>query len=155
MDRAPAPGRRFGYVVAVAINAALLWVTHQLLDWGWPRFLTEDFEELLPVITVSLVASMVANALFVLADPPWFKALCNAVTSAISFVVAVRTWQVFPFDFTSYAVDWSTLARVVVIVAVVGSAVATVVNLVNVPRELARRGRPAAFDPAAPTGHNS
>ena len=48
MDRAPAPGRRSGYVVAVAINAALLWVTHQLLDWGWPRFLTEDFEELLP-----------------------------------------------------------------------------------------------------------
>ena len=53
---------------------------------------------------------MVVNALFVVADPPWFKALCNVVTSAISLTVAVRTWQVFPFDFSSYAVDWSTIA---------------------------------------------
>ena len=99
MDRAPGQGRRAGYVIAVAINAVMLWIAHQLLDWGWPRFLTEDFEELLPVITWSLVASIVVNALFVVADPPWFKALCNVVTSAISLAVAVRTWQVFPFDF--------------------------------------------------------
>ena len=152
MDRAPEQGRRAGYVIAVAINAVLLWVSHQLLDWGWPRFLTGDFEELLPVITLSLVASMVVNALFVVADPPWFKSLCNVVTSAISLAVAVRTWQVFPFDFSSYAVDWSTMARVVVIVAAVGSAIATVVNLVNVPRELARSGRTTEFDPGSPTG---
>ena len=152
MDRAPGRGHRAGYVIAVAINAVMLWITHRLLDWGWPRFLTQDFEELLPVITLSFLASMVVNAAFIVADPPWFKSLCNVVTSAISLAVAVRTWQVFPFDFSSYAVDWSTIARVVVIVAAVGSAIATLVNLVNVPRELARRGRPAEVNPVSPTG---
>ena len=45
------PGRQFGYFVAVACNIALLWVSHQLLDWGWPRFLTDEFTSVLPWIT--------------------------------------------------------------------------------------------------------
>jgi hypothetical protein len=137
--RTEPPGRKVGYVIAVGINAVLLWVSHQLLDWQWPRFLTEEYEQLLGVITVSFVATMVANALFVLADPPWFKALANTLTSAISFVVAWRTWQVFPFDFSTYAHDWSTLIRVILVVAMVGSAVATVLNLVLVPVRLGQR----------------
>ena len=137
--RGEAPGRKVGYVVAVAINAVLLWVSHQLLEWGWPRFLTEDYEQLLGIITASFVATIIANALFVLADPPWFKALANTATSAISFAVAWRTWQVFPFDFSTYARDWSTLVRVILVVAMVGTAIATVVNLVLVPVRLGQR----------------
>lgn len=140
---AAAAGRRFGYVVAVAINGVLLWVVHQLLDWQWPRFLTEDFEQLLPIVSLSFVASMIANALFVLVDPPWFKALAGVVTSAISLAVSIRTWQVFPFDFSTYAVDWSTLVRVLVALGIVGSAIATLVNLINVPRSLLGSGRRA------------
>ncbi len=104
VDDGSAPARpavEVGYVIAIAMNAVGLWVTRRLLEWGWPRFLTDDFEQLLPILTVSFVAGMVVNALFVVADPPRFKALCNVVTSVISLVVAVRTWQVFPFDFSS------------------------------------------------------
>ena len=134
MDRTPAPGRRFGYVIAIAMNAVGLWVARHLLQWGWPRFLTDEFDQLLPILTVSFVAGMVANGLFVLADPPRFKALCNAVTSVISVVVAVRTWQVFPFDFSTYAYDWTWVARVVIVLAAVGSAIAVVANLIAVLR---------------------
>jgi membrane protease YdiL (CAAX protease family) len=141
--RDQAPGRKAGYVIAVAINAVLLWVSHQLLEWGWPRFLTDDYEQLLGIITASFVATMIANALFVLADPPWFKALANTVTSFISFVVAWRTWQVFPFDFDGYARDWSTLVRVILVVGMVGTAIATVVNLLLVPVRLGQRRRGA------------
>ena len=132
MDRTPAPGRRGGYVIAIAMNAVGLWVTRRLLEWGWPRFLTDDFDELLPILTVSFVAGMVVNALFVVADPPRFKALCNLVTSVISLVVAVRTWQVFPFDFSSYAFDWTWVARVLIVIAAVGSGIAVVANLIGV-----------------------
>ena len=141
--RTDPPGRKVGYVIAVAINAVLLWVSHQLLDWEWPRFLTQEYERLLGIITVSFVATMVANALFVLVDPPWFKAVANTVTSAISFVVAVRTWQVFPFDFSTYARDWSTLVRAVLLVAMVGTAIATVANLILVPVRGRRRSHPS------------
>lgn len=134
MDRTPAPGRRGGYVIAIAMNAVGLWVTRRLLEWGWPRFLTDDFDQLLPILTVSFVAGMVVNALFVVADPPRFKALCNMVTSVISLVVAVRTWQVFPFDFSSYAFDWTWVARVLIVIAAVGSGIAVVANLIGAVR---------------------
>ena len=139
MDRTPAPGRRGGYVIAIAMNAVGLWVTRRLLEWGWPRFLTDDFDELLPILTVSFVAGMVVNALFVVADPPRFKALCNVVTSVISLVVAVRTWQVFPFDFSSYAFDWTWVARVLIVIAAVGSGIAVVANLIGVLRPSSTR----------------
>ncbi len=139
MDRTPAPGRRGGYVIAIAMNAVGLWVTRRLLEWGWPRFLTDDFDELLPILTVSFVAGMVVNALFVVADPPRFKALCNVVTSVISLVVAVRTWQVFPFDFSSYAFDWTWVARVLIVIAAVGSGIAVVANLIGLVRPSSTR----------------
>ncbi len=139
MDRTPAPGRRGGYVIAIAMNAVGLWVTRRLLEWGWPRFLTDDFDELLPILTVSFVAGMVVNALFVVADPPRFKALCNLVTSVISLVVAVRTWQVFPFDFSSYAFDWTWVARVLIVIAAVGSGIAVVANLIGLVRPSSTR----------------
>ena len=142
MDRTPAPGRRGGYVIAIAMNAVGLWVTRRLLEWGWPRFLTDDFDELLPILTVSFVAGMVVNALFVVADPPRFKALCNLVTSVISLVVAVRTWQVFPFDFSSYAFDWTWVARVLIVIAAVGSGIAVVANLIGMLRPSSTRAEP-------------
>ncbi len=85
---------------------------------------------------------MVVNALFVLADPPRFKALGNVVTSAISLVVAVRTWQVFPFDFSSYAFDWTWVARLVIVLAAVGSGIAVFANLVAMFRPPSTRAEP-------------
>ena len=144
--RTPAPGRRFGYLIAVAINAALLWVAHQLLGWGWPSFLTEQFDEVLPILTLSFVASIVTNALYVVADPPRFKALGDAVTSAIAVAVALRTWQVVPFDVSNYGYDWSWLVRVVIVVGGVGSAIAVVVNVVTVLRPPNGPGHPPGAD---------
>ena len=142
MDRTPAPGRRGGYVIALAMNAVGLWVTRRLLEWGWPRFLTDDFDQLLPILTVSFVAGMVVNALFVVADPPRFKALCNVVPSVISLVVAVRTWQVFPFDFSSYAFDCTCVPRVLIVIAAVGSGIAVVANLICLVRPSSTRAEP-------------
>jgi hypothetical protein len=124
--------RRFGYLVAIVANAVMLYLAHHLLTWGWPRFLTDDFEELLPVVTVSFVAGMVANAAFVCFDAAWFKSLANIVTSAIAFVVALRTFQVFPFDFSGYDHDWSWLVRLVLVVGMAGAAISVVVESVRV-----------------------
>lgn len=127
----PAPGRRFGYLVGAIVNGAFLWVAHQLLDWEWPRFLTSEFEELLPLITVSFVASIVVNLLWFVADPRWLKALGNMVTAGIGFFVALRTYQVFPFDFSTYAVDWTGLTRFVLLVAMAGTVIGFVVESVK------------------------
>ena len=115
----------------MACNLVLLWIAHRLLEWQWPRFLTVEFDDLLPVLSASIVVSIVANLLWVAFDPPWFKALGSIVTSAFAIAVGLRTLEVFPFDFSTYARDWSGLVRVVVVLGIVGSAAGVVVNILK------------------------
>jgi hypothetical protein len=134
MSRSTRPSRaarRFGYFVAILCNVGGIYVANHLLAWGWPRFLTPDFQELLPIVNLSFIASILANGLFIIGDAKWFRSMCDAVTASVSFVVALRTWQVFPFDFSDYARDWSPLFRVVLVLAMVGTAIAVVVNAVT------------------------
>lgn len=123
--------RRTGYTAAIAVNAVLLWVVHRLLVWNWPAFLTDDFERVLPLLTASLVTTMVANAVFLLRDHGRVRALGDLVTSVFAVVVGVRMWAVFPFDFSGYARDWNDLVRVVVAVTIVATVIAAIVNVVQ------------------------
>jgi hypothetical protein len=141
MSRPTGP-KRFGYLVAVAVNVALLHVVHQLLEWGWPDFVTDEFNDVLPIISVTLVASIVANAAYFWFDADWFTALGAAVTSAIGFAAAVRLLQVFPFDFSTYDTDWSWLVRLLLVIAIAGSAISFAVNVVKFMAFMARRTAP-------------
>ncbi len=123
--------RRIGYVIAAAANGVALWLAHRLPDWEWPRFLTRDFEELLPILTVSFVAGILANLVYAWRDDWPVKPLGEMLTTAIGFAVAVRTFRVFPFDFAQYDTDWSWLARLVVVIAILGTAVGVVVQMVK------------------------
>lgn len=128
-DLRPTAARRFGYSLAVVGNAVGLWLVHQLLDWHWPAFLTADFREVLPLLSASLVAGLVANVVFHVRDRGVVRALGDGVTSALGIAVSVRLLQVFPVDFTGYDRDWSGLVRVLLVVGIVGSAIGLVAAL--------------------------
>ncbi len=121
--------KRFGYLVAAAINGAMLWIAHRLLDWEWPGFLTPEFDDVLPIVTVSFVVSIVANLVYAWNDRWPIKPIGELATSVIGFVVALRIWQVFPFEFGGD--DWSGLIRLILVVAMVGTSIGSVVQLVN------------------------
>ncbi len=129
--RRPTAARRFGYVIGIAVNAVMLWAAYQLLDWQWPRFLTDDFAHVLPLLAVSLVVGMVVNAGFLVRDRGRFRAAGDLVTAAFGMAVSARMLAVFPFDFAGYATDWSWLARVALVVGIVGTAIAVIVNVVK------------------------
>ena len=131
--------RRFGYLVAIAVNAVMLWGAHRILDWGWFGFLTSAWTQVLPLLTASLIASIVANVLFLGYDGVWFKAPADAVLAVFGIVVSVRLWRVFPFDFSGYAFPWATVAHVLLALSVVGGAVAIGVELAPLARAAMRR----------------
>lgn len=131
-----ARARKFGYLVGVMVNAVVLVLVNVRPGWQVLPFLTEGFLDVLWLINMSLVASAVVNLAYLWYDPAWFKSVCQVGASAIGLVAAIRTLQVFPFDFSAYAFNWAVLTRVVLIVAVFGSVVAIVVELVR----LANRG---------------
>jgi hypothetical protein len=145
-ERGPEPPRAariVGYLIAAAINAALLWCAYRILDWGWLPFLTEEWRDVLPMLALSLGATVVANLGFVAYDGPALKSLVNIVLLALSIAASVTMWRVFPFDFTPYAFGWGTLARVLLVVAIAGAAIGIVAELVKLVRAVSRP-QPAA-----------
>jgi hypothetical protein len=146
LRRAPRALRRTGFLLAAAANLAGMWIVNHLLDWGWPAFVTAELEDVLPYINASFGASAVVNVLWGWQDPEWFRHLGQAGLNAVTLVAAARTWQVFPFDFSGYAAAWELLTRMLLVVAVVGSALSIVVELVNLAR---------GCEPAAPLRHRS
>ena len=130
----PTTANRVGYVIAIVINAALLVVVNNLLAWGWISWLTDDFEEVLPLLNLSLTATILVNLVYLAFDAEWFKSLCELGLLSISLAVTIRLYQVFPFDFSAYDVDWAVLARIVLIIAMVGVGIAMIVQVVKLVR---------------------
>ena len=125
---------RSGYVAAIIVNAALIYLLNNLLEWNVLPFLTSGFETVRGVLRISLIVAIVFNALFLAFDPPWFRSTGRVVMGGLSLVVSVVMYRTFPFDFTPYDFDWSIIARVIIVIAIAGSAVAILVELVKLKR---------------------
>lgn len=143
----PTTGRRVGYAIAVAVNAVMLVFANNILEWGWFPWLTEEWNELVPIVSFSLVASIVINVVYLWFDPAWFKSLTQAVLAAISLVVTVRVSSVFPFDFSAYEFGWETLARAILIFVMIGITIGLIAETVKFFIAVARHAS-ASQEPA-------
>lgn len=127
----PPAGRRAGYFVAAAVNVAMIFIVHNLLAWGWPPWITAEWEDVTGLLTISFVVAALVNLAWIGYGPAWFKSAGNLVQSIISFFVTVRVLQVFPFDFSPYEFNWEAVTRAVLIFALVGVGIAIVVETVK------------------------
>ena len=126
----PSPAsRRAGNIVSVVIDAVLLRGAHRVLGWGWFPWLTQAWEQVLPILTASLVVAIVVSVLYLGYDGVWLKAPGDIVMAAFGIAVGMRMWRVFPFDFSAYAFPWTTVVRVLIVLSIVGSTIAIVVEV--------------------------
>lgn len=89
--------------------------------------------QVLWLVNLSVAAGIAANLVYLAYDPPWLKSLGDLATTGIGLAAAIRIWQVFPFDLSS---GWSTAVRVLLVVAIAGSCIALVVQIVTLARWL-------------------
>jgi hypothetical protein len=85
------------------------------------------------LVNLCLAAGIAANLVYLAYDPPWLKSLGDLATTGIGLTAAIRIWQVFPFDLSS---GWSTAVRTLLVVAIAGSCIALVVQIVSLARWL-------------------
>lgn len=133
--RPSAAARRGGYIAAIVVGAALLFVLNGWPGWQAMPFLTSDTTQVLWLVNLSLAAGLAANVVYLAYDPPGVKTSGDLVTTVIGLVAAIRVWQVFPFDFGS-ATGWSTALRVLLIVVIVGSCIGILVQLITLARQV-------------------
>ena len=134
--RVSAGSRRFGYAIAAAVSATLLYLVNGRPGWAALSFLTPDMARVLTLINLSIGIGVVINLARIAFDPRWFVALGDVVSTGIGVVALIRIWQVFPFRFGAGSIDWALVVRVVLIVAIVGSIIGIVAGLVSMLRAI-------------------
>jgi hypothetical protein len=142
-ESAPASTRRSagttsGYVVAIVVNAILLALVSGDALWRWLTFVTDDIDRVLPLIQLSLVAAIAANVAYLIYDARWFKSLTQIGVLGINVLATARMLEVFPFDFPADGIAWATITRVVLIMALIGTGIAVVVEIVRLAGALLR-----------------
>jgi hypothetical protein len=139
----PAVGtRRVGYAAAVLVNAALLFAVNGWPGWEAVPFLTDDTTLVLGLVNASILVSLAANAVYLLHDPPWLRALGDVATTSVGLAAVVRIWQVFPFDFGDSTFDWPLVAHLLLGVAIVGSVIGILVGLTSFVRDVTTHHHP-------------
>ena len=133
-DGGPSAADRFGFGLAVVVNAIMLFVVNNLLAWDLLPFLTEEFDEVLPLVNLSLGVSIGVNVVRMVYAPKWFAVLGDIVATGFGVPALIRTWRVFPFDFDRDGFRWDLGFRAVLFVAIAGSVVGMVVGLVRLAR---------------------
>lgn len=124
-------GRRFGYGIAVIVNTLMLVVVLNVLDWGWFSFLTDEFTDVIPWISLSLIVSIVVNLVYQLNDTTPVRSTGQILMNLVSIMVTLHVIQVFPFDFSAYQFSWEIVARVVLILAMVGAGVGIITEAIK------------------------
>jgi hypothetical protein len=137
--RSGAANPRVGYSIAIALNLVMLFITQNILEWGWVPFLTGDFALVEPWISLSLTASIIVNVIYQFDDTPVVKAIGQILVDVLSVYVTVQILTVFPFDFSAYVFDWEVVARVVLILAAVGAGIGALVEFLKLLRFTAGR----------------
>lgn len=123
-----------GAVEAAIVNLVPLWVANHLLEWEWPPFLTPEYSSR-PSTTTCCRGSRSPSAppspptCCGRCDPRWLRHLGEAALDAVTIVVAVRMWRVFPFDFTTDSRIWGVGDRALIVIAGAGAAIGLLVEL--------------------------
>lgn len=127
--RIPVEWRRVGYAVAIGVNVLLVIIVVNLVDWGWLSFITEDFNDVVPIAVLSLVIGSGFYLVYMFFDPPWVRLLGDAVTAAIGLAVLWRTWQVWPFEFETG--PWEGILRAITIFVGIAMTIGLIANVVK------------------------
>jgi hypothetical protein len=125
--------------VGALVNVVLLWLVNLQPGWQVLPFLTPAFTRTLGFVNASMVVSVIANVVYVIADPPWLRAVGDIAVTTVGAVAMVALWRVFPVAFPGQSFDWELVVRILLGLGLVGSVIAVVRALVEVSTRRWRR----------------
>ncbi|MGB9980471.1 hypothetical protein [Methanobacterium sp.] len=114
------------YIGAIVVNVILLYIFNNLLVWH-VYFITNTFNEVLGLINLAIIVTIIGNIIFLMFNPGWFRHIVKIILNIFAFTAVYSIYSVFPFNFSSFLIDWS--ATIALIFIMVGIAVATIFEL--------------------------
>ena len=114
-------------------------MANNILDWDFFPWLTNEFNEALPAINLSLWIAVIVNLLRLAYSPTWFVGITEIISLVFSLRATVVLWRVFPLDFNNHWSGWELFARALLVVAIVGTIIGMLTQAVKLLRSSTTR----------------
>jgi hypothetical protein len=135
MEKQATAGKKFGYIVSMLVNAALIYVFNNLLAWNIP-YLLPTFEGCLWAIHLSLSATIFVNFIYIFFDVNWFHSLMQVFLNIFSWTSIYFIYSIFPFDFPASL--WAQVVKIALLVLLMVIPIGTLVELIQFFHKLNR-----------------
>jgi len=126
MERNRKRERNSGYVFAIIFNLIFLYIVNNLLKWQI-YFITPAFNEVLWIINISIVATIIGNALLLLYSQESFSHLMKIIMNTINFIAVYFVFEVFPFNFYNSFFNWGL--SIFLLLVMIGLVIASLVEV--------------------------
>jgi hypothetical protein len=126
--------RRFGYIVTILVNIALIYIANNLSGWGLP-WLKESFVQCLWAINLAFTVTIFTNFIFLFFDRRWFRHLMEGICNIFSFISGYIFWRVFPLELSA---NWAQFINVILILMLVFTLIAILSSMLKAVREYRR-----------------
>jgi hypothetical protein len=120
------------------VQLAMVYVVNWWPGWHSATFLTSDAAQVVWLFNLAMAVGVVLDLAYLVHDPRWLTALGDVVTAGFGLAVVVRTWKVFPFQFTDTTIDWALFIRSGLGLAIVGAAVGLFAGCIRLLTEALR-----------------
>jgi hypothetical protein len=122
---------RVRYIWAIVFNLIALYVFNNLQNWHFP-ILTNSWVACLWLLNILLVATIIANIIWFFYSEKWIRALLKIGLNLINLVFIYVLYKIFPFDFTNYGGNTTSLiAKILIIIGLIGVMIGLIVEITH------------------------
>lgn len=110
-------------LAAIIASAVFLVIANNLLDWHL-SFITADWEDILPLLTIITVISMGMHAVLLFFRAPQLRYFGKTVLDIMSIVLLIQIFAIYPFNFNVLGPDYlDTIVRIALLVGMGGTLI--------------------------------
>ena len=119
------------YIVAIIFNVIFLYIVNNLLNWHI-YFITPAFNEVIWIINLSIIVTIIGNALMLLYRRESFRHLMKIIMNIVSFIAVYLVYEVFPFNFYNSFFNWGlSIFLILIMIGLIIASVVEVIQLAN------------------------
>jgi hypothetical protein len=117
--------RKAEYIAAIIFSLIFLYIWNNVLNWNI-YFITSALNEVLWIINISIIVTIIGNALLLAYNPDWFRHVTKIIINIITLIATYFVYTVFPFDFYNSFINWAL--SIFLILVMIGIAIAITVE---------------------------
>jgi hypothetical protein len=117
-----------GFVAAIIVNIIVLYVVNNILSWNL-GFIAPSFQDVLWIFNLSIAATIIANIIFLVYHPGWFRSILQIILNILGFLVCYYLYTIFPFTFSQAA--YTLVLQIILILGMIAVVIATVYEVVR------------------------